>query len=125
MPRFFAVSGCLFAFVWVALSAIAAHALQLDDVARGRLVNALGMLMPHALALILLGHQQSIKHLPIRMFAGLALWIGVLLFSGTLCWRALGGGPWLSAVAPWGGSLLMFGWALWGLSLLKKGAPGR
>lgn len=125
MPRFFAVSGCLFALIWVALSAIAAHALQLDDASRARLSSALSMLIPHALALIVLGHQQSMKHLPIRLLAGLALWVGVLLFSGTLCWRALGGASWLSALAPWGGSLLMFGWLLWALSALKKASPTR
>lgn len=125
MPRFFAVSGCVFALVWVGLSALAAHALHLDEQARSRLLSALSMLIPHALALILLGHQQTQKHLPIRLIAGLAMWLGVVLFSGTLYWLALGGAPGLSKIAPWGGSLLMFAWALWALSLLKKTAPAR
>ena len=50
------------------------------------------------------------------------LWvIGVVLFSGSLYWLALGGPRWLGPVTPCGGLALMAGWLLVGVAALKKG----
>ena len=41
------------------------------------------------------------------------LWlIGVVLFSGSLYWLAVGGPRWLGPVTPLGGVALMAGWLL-------------
>jgi uncharacterized membrane protein YgdD (TMEM256/DUF423 family) len=120
MPRFFSVMGCLFGLIWVALGAIAAHAVTLDAPALHRFDLALRMLIVHGIALILLGTQQSIKHLPIRMLAGFSFMLGSLLFCASLLALAFGAAPVVAKFAPTGGVLLMFGWALWGLSLLRR-----
>lgn len=51
--------------------------------------------------------------------AGAAFLLGTLLFCGTVYAGALGG-PHLGILAPVGGSLLMLGWALLGLSALRR-----
>lgn len=51
--------------------------------------------------------------------AGAAFTLGTLLFCGTVYAGALGG-PHLGILAPVGGSLLMLGWALLGLSALRR-----
>jgi uncharacterized membrane protein YgdD (TMEM256/DUF423 family) len=45
--------------------------------------------------------------------AAAACWLaGVVLFSGSLYWLALGGPKWLGPVTPFGGLALLVGWAL-------------
>jgi uncharacterized membrane protein YgdD (TMEM256/DUF423 family) len=123
MPRFFSVIGCFFGLIWVALGAIAAHTVTLDTQALHRFDLGLRMLIVHALALILLGAQQSVKHLPIRMLAGFGFLLGTSIFCGSLLALAFGAAPAAAKFAPTGGVLLMFGWALWGLSLMRKARP--
>jgi uncharacterized membrane protein YgdD (TMEM256/DUF423 family) len=54
--------------------------------------------------------------------AAMAFVAGVPLFSGSLYALALGGPRWLGAVAPLGGSLMVAGWLLVGLSVVRRGA---
>ena len=50
-------------------------------------------------------------------------WVGgVVLFSGSLYWLALGGPRWLGPVTPLGGIALMLGW---GLLVIAACAPER
>ena len=51
--------------------------------------------------------------------AGAAFALGTLLFCGTVYAGALGG-PHLGVLAPVGGTLLMLGWALLGVSALRR-----
>ncbi len=120
MARFFGVFGTVLGLVWVILGALGAHLFTLLPVAQLRFDLALRMLIVHALVLIILGGQQSTKHLPIRMLAGFAFVIGTILFCSILLALALGAPPYLAKLAPLGGTLLMLGWGLWGLSLLRR-----
>lgn len=120
MARFFGVFGALMGLIWVILGALGAHLFTLTASAQQRFDLALRMLIVHALVLIVLGTQQNIKHLPIRMLAGFAFAIGMILFCSSLMALALGAPPYLSKLAPLGGLLLMLGWGLWGLSLLRR-----
>ena len=120
MPRFFSFFGCICGLSWVALSALAAHVMKFDLIAQGRFDSAQRMLIVHALVLLLLAHQQSLKHLPIRWLAGLCFCIGQILFCLPVFTLAFGGAPFWAKIAPTGGVLLMFGWALWGLALLRR-----
>ena len=120
MPRFFGVFGTLMGLIWVIAGALGAHLFKLEAAAQHRFDLALRMLIVHALVLIVLGTQQSTKHLPIRMLAGFAFAIGTVFFGSSLLALALGAPPYVSKLAPLGGVLLMLGWGLWGLSLLRR-----
>ncbi len=120
MARFFGVFGALMGLMWVLAGALGAHLFTLLPTAQHRFDLALRMLIVHALVLIILGTQQSSKLLPIRMLAGFAFAIGTVLFSSSLLALALGAPPLLAKLAPLGGVLLMLGWGLWGLSLLRR-----
>ena len=120
MARFFGVFGALTGLVWVILAALGAHLFALTPSAQQRFDLALRMLIVHALVLIILGTQQSTKHLPIRMLAGFAFTGGLVLFCSSLLALAFGAPPNLSKLAPLGGLLLMLGWGLWAISLLRR-----
>jgi uncharacterized membrane protein YgdD (TMEM256/DUF423 family) len=51
------------------------------------------------------------------------LWVaGVVLFSGSLYWLALGGPRWLGPVTPFGGIALMIGWLLIAVAAVRRRA---
>src|SRR5688572_17252883 len=57
------------------------------------------------------------------MFWAAKLWCaGVVLFSGSLYWLALGGPRWLGPVTPFGGVALMVGWLLLAIAAFSKRA---
>ena len=120
MARFFSVFGTFLGLIWVIAGALGAHLFTLLPIAQHRFDLALRMLIVHALVLIVLGTQQSTQHLPIRMLAGFAFVLGTGLFCASLLALALGASPYLARLAPFGGVLLMLGWGLWGLSLLRR-----
>jgi uncharacterized membrane protein YgdD (TMEM256/DUF423 family) len=104
----------------VAVAAAAAHALpdRLDAPSLEMVRSALQIQGWHALALLFTGiwarRGGTAAHL-----AGAAFVAGLLLFCGAVYARALFGVR-LPAVAPTGGSLLMLGWLLLGLSALRR-----
>lgn len=106
------IAAGLLGFTGVALGAFGAHGLKNALAPAGQLENwKPGVLyqLVHAVALIALANWP-------RPAAGkIALcWVGgVLLFSGSLYWLALGGpGRFLWPVTPLGGLLLLIGWLL-------------
>ena len=55
------------------------------------------------------------------MFWAARLWcVGLVLFSGSLYWLALGGPRWLGPVTPFGGVALMAGWLLLAVAAFSK-----
>ena len=120
MARFFGVLGAFLGLIWVILGALGAHLFTLLPIGQQRFDLALRMLIVHSVVLIILATQQSTQHLPIRMLAGVAFVIGTLVFCSSLLALALGAPPYLAKFAPFGGVLLMLGWGLWGLSLLRR-----
>ena len=72
----------------------------------------------HALALVACGLWGA-RGGRLTHAAGGAFALGTLLFCGAV-YVPLLGGPSLGRVAPVGGSLLMLGWALLGLSALRR-----
>jgi uncharacterized membrane protein YgdD (TMEM256/DUF423 family) len=110
----------------VALSALVSHAVKLDAIALTRADTALKLLIVHALALLLLRlpnasgkHEFNAKLAPALALVGLSFSLGTLFFSGSLLAAALSGVDALTTPAPFGGSLLMFGWLLWGISIWR------
>lgn len=126
MARLFGIAGCLFALAWVALSALSAHAFtDLAEASRARIATALTMLIPHALALLLLAQPTSTKRAPVLNLVGLAMLLGSVLFCGSLLALAFGAPRMVAQVAPFGGGLLMLGWLLWAISFVVRGAKKR
>ena len=109
--RVFAAIGALLCGLSVALGAYAAHAA--DPSAARRLAIASIFAFGHGLALVALRARTGKLAIAVRC----ALLAGVLLFAGSLAWAAMGGSP---RLAPFGGTLLMLGWLLAVIDLLRK-----
>lgn len=125
MHRLWIVLGSLAGLTAVAMEAAAAHALgpRIGPVALGLVASATRMQVWHGLALVLCGvwAERCAGQRGGRLVnaAGLAFTLGILGFCGSLYALALGGLR-LPGVAPTGGSLLMLGWLLFGLSALFR-----
>ena len=105
--------GGLYASAGVALSAYAAH--DVDAGARGSLQAAALFALLHGVALAVLPRQVSRR---IGFAALLMLATGVALFSGTLVAAHVFGMP--TRLAPFGGSLLIFGWLLFAIDAIGR-----
>jgi len=114
-PSLFACLGALLAAASIALSAYAAHGLA-DPVAQARLQTAAYYAFGHGAVLAVMGATVGERWLG---RGGLALLLlGTLLFSGSLAGSVLAG--WSSAAAPFGGTLLMLGWAVLAIQALRR-----
>jgi uncharacterized membrane protein YgdD (TMEM256/DUF423 family) len=115
MQRLWIVLGSLTGLTAVALAAYTAHGLRGLEQARLVIVHsAIEMQAWHALALLACGLWIS-RGGRLVDGAGAAFALGALLFCGSLYSHALYGLN-LGIVAPIGGTLLMLGWTLLGLS---------
>lgn len=97
----------------VALGAYASHAATPVQARQLALASIFGF--AHGLALIVLRD----RHSTLAGVARLALFLGLLGFSGGLCLAAFAGGR--APTAPVGGSLLILGWLLVAVDLCKTG----
>ena len=107
----------------VALGAAGAHALKSQLLAAGTFPwfeTALQYHQWHAIGLILVGvmaqlrPQQRLVHV-----AGVLMLLGMVLFSGLLYLRSLGGAlPWHGLI-PMGGATLITSWVILGISVWK------
>ena len=118
MQRVWIGLGSIAGLLAVAVAAFAAHGLAgLDAQALQMVRDADQMQGWHALALLACGlwapRGGRLVHL-----AGGAFALGLLLFCGAIYAVAIGGGR-LPVVPPLGGSLLLLGWLLLGLSALR------
>ncbi|MEM8868327.1 MAG: DUF423 domain-containing protein [Verrucomicrobiota bacterium] len=105
--------GSVFALISVGMGAFGAHALKetlLANETTQTWKTAVQYQMWHALALILCSIRR--KTCKIHRLTPLAFSLGILLFSGSLYWLALGGPSWLGPITPLGGITLMLGWVL-------------
>lgn len=73
----------------------------------------------HALALILIGITANPAQSKMRNYASLCILLGILVFSGSLYLLAVTNMGFLGAITPIGGVLLLIGWALFLVSLLR------
>ncbi len=109
--------GGLAGLLAVAAAAGAAH-LPMEAGEARAIASAVQMQGWHALALLGCGLWGA-RGGGLTHAAGAAFALGALLFCGTVYAGAFGG-PHLGVLAPVGGSLLMLGWALLGLSALRR-----
>lgn len=113
--------GALLGAVSVAAGAFGAHGLaaRLDARSLELWETAARYLMYGALAMSmagLLGRMGAVRAID---GAGWCLFIGSLIFSGTVAIIALGGPRWLGAITPIGGTLLIAGFLLFAWAALK------
>ncbi len=109
--------GAVLAFLAVALGAFGAHELK-GILSPERLVTfetAVRYQMYHALALLVIGTLPKVSHK-----AALVLFIGVVIFSGSLYLLVATNMSWLGAIAPIGGLGMLTGWAMLFFSLFKR-----
>lgn len=101
----------------VGLGAFGAHGLREDLLARGTAnawETAVRYHQLHAAALLALAVwlRRPGDRRPSTRWAALSWLVGVIVFSGSLYWLALGGPRWLGPITPFGGLALMAGWLL-------------
>lgn len=123
----FALTGAVFGLLAVVLGAFGSHSLKdvLDADALAVYETAVRYQMYHALALLALGWLEASSRTPWFRWAGSLFVAGTVLFSGSLFAWTVTGTPWLGAVTPLGGLLLVLGWAcLGGAIWAAKGGLG-
>ena len=106
------VLGCVFCFFGVALGAFGAHALKTVLDAEGKAIFQTGVFyhFVHALALLALGlFKLQFPGLDVES-AGLALVLGIVLFSGSLYVLALTRISFVGAITPIGGLCFLYAW---------------
>lgn len=111
MDRILKVAGALAGLGAVALSAVASHK-AMDQAANLMLRDAVQMQGWHALALLLAGQMRA-------RLAGFAFLIGVIGFCAPIYLLVFFAMK-FTFIAPYGGVALMVGWALLGLTALKR-----
>lgn len=107
-----AAAGALCAAAAVTLAAYASHGVE--GVAQSRLQTAALFAFGHGVALAVLA---PVTFRRLGRLALLALYAGVLLFCGSLVFNVLA--QWPTTLAPLGGMLLIAGWVLLALDLLR------
>lgn len=125
--RFALLAAGLLGATGVALGAFGAHALKETLLERGMSATWETAVRYHLLhAVALLGWAAWLRQTSAA--SGAAAWvargwtIGVVLFSGSLYWLALGGPRWLGPITPLGGAALIAGWGCVIAGALKKSA---
>ena len=124
MNRWIAL-GALLGFLGVALGAFGAHAIR-DRITPDLLAiyqTGVHYHQIHALALVGLGLWEGQKgSTKTTTAAGIALLMGILIFSGTLYLLAITGTRWWGAITPIGGLSLQIGWICFAVSAWKRPA---
>jgi uncharacterized membrane protein YgdD (TMEM256/DUF423 family) len=117
------LSGALLALLSVTLGAFGAHILKSVLTAAGRMETfelAVRYQFYHAFALLVAGILQHTFPTPWFKYASLSTFPGVLLFSGSLLAFCFTGVSALGIITPFGGVLLMLGWAFMLVGILKS-----
>jgi uncharacterized membrane protein YgdD (TMEM256/DUF423 family) len=112
MIRFAITAGAVLGAFSVALGAFGAHAIA-DTVSAERLDTwhiATKYLMSHGQALILVGILAQVFKQPLK-WTSILLFSGICVFSSSLFLLVITDTPWLGAIAPIGGFLMILGWA--------------
>lgn len=118
--KFLLLAGILNGFLFVAISAFGAHALQgqLSIKQLAWFDTASLYQIIHALALIGLG-LYSIHSKLCLVFIGSLFLAGIIFFSGSLYIMVLGGPTYLGAITPIGGICFLVAWLAWAWSVFR------
>ena len=111
--RWLAACGAWYAAAGVALAAYAAHVAVAPD--QARLQTAAVFTFGHGIVLALAGRHGDGR---LATIALAMLWLGVLLFCGSLAGSVFA--RWPTTFAPAGGMLMIGGWLLYSIFLLRR-----
>lgn len=120
MPQFI-VLGAILAAIAVMLGAFGAHGLK-DSLHAAQMAvyqTAVQYHFYHALGLILVG-VSGLKSSQ-ALWSGRVMFLGVLLFSGSLYLMTFTGMRWLGMITPVGGTAFIIGWLLLAYAAWKRG----
>ncbi|MDE2773132.1 MAG: DUF423 domain-containing protein [Gemmatimonadota bacterium] len=122
LARALAASGAALALLAVALGAFGAHALRARLEPRDLEIfeTAVRYQMYHALGLIGIAWLSTRLAGPLTGWAGWLMVAGTLVFSGSLYLLVLTGPRWLGAITPIGGVMLIAGWLLVLVAILRS-----
>ncbi|BCQ65537.1 DUF423 domain-containing protein [Pseudomonas sp. Boi14] len=126
MLRGFLMLAAFFGFTGVALGAFAAHGLKNRLSTDYLAIFHTGVTYQLVHALALFGVALLAAHIPGRLvtWAGAALTLGILLFSGSLYLLTLTGTSKLGIITPFGGVAFLVGWFLLGLAAWRLQVAG-
>ena len=113
--RTFLLLGSISAFSGVAMGAFGAHALRSELVPRMLEIyqTAVDYQMWHALGLVMIGVLLRFNdESKLLRWAGWLMFIGIVVFSGSLYMLSITGIRWLGAITPIGGIALLMAWLL-------------
>jgi len=115
--------GSLLGLVGVALGAFGAHALKGTLIQNGRVETydlAVRYQFYHALALLLIGLLMEKLRVQECKWASLFIFVGVVIFSGSLYLFALTNTTTFAMITPLGGVLMLLGWGWLSYSIASK-----
>lgn len=121
MLKTFVLLGSVNAFLSVALGAFGAHGLKSRISPDMLAVYETGVHyhMMHALGLILVAILAEKWSSPLISWSGWALFVGIVLFSGSLYALSISGIRILGAITPLGGVSFLIGWVLLAIAAYK------
>jgi uncharacterized membrane protein YgdD (TMEM256/DUF423 family) len=121
--KLFMLLGSLNMFIAVALGAFGAHGLKsrLSEEMMSIYQTGNHYHMIHSLGLLLMAlFYDRFNGIGLVNWAGWAIFIGIIIFSGSLYLLSTSGLRWLGAITPIGGLAFILGWILLALAAFKK-----
>jgi uncharacterized membrane protein YgdD (TMEM256/DUF423 family) len=121
MNKTFLIIGAVLMALGVGLGAFGAHALKQKLSAEMMTVykTAVEYHFYHALGLILIGILYQLYPSKMVMTSGWVVFLGVILFSGSLYVLSITGIKWIGAITPIGGVAFIAGWVLLVIGIIK------
>lgn len=115
-------AGAFNAFIAVAAGAFAAHALKntLTPEYLNTFKTAANYQMYHGLGLLIVGLLNKHESNRYSIAAAIFMFIGIVLFSGSLYLLVFTGLRWLGMVTPFGGICLLIAWTILGFNYFLK-----
>ncbi|WP_453992878.1 DUF423 domain-containing protein [Bacillus nitroreducens] len=113
--KLFLILGAVHAFLAVALGAFGAHGLEgkISEKYLNTWNTAVQYQMFHAIGLFIVAFlADKLSHVSLITSAGWSLFIGIILFSGSLYVLSVTGIKVLGAITPLGGVAFLIGWVL-------------